>query len=243
MTKGLEIHQPHIASRKIKHKGFLITLVTFVFLITLIIYFAFYNNPVSNDDERTVGNKITGFVAKETEEEKIRITADLTVPNLEISLKTSQIEIITISPRTTLLTGEEKLDLSEIGKTEIILLDFNGKISFDGSSILSLNGRATKLLMNGIPTTPQTGSTMKISFSDAFLYNSVEIDEISLRSLEYTTSGTIKINDDSTTIRLSGEEVKINGYRGKLRLRNEILTLNGEVDKIGVSGKLNLNIY
>lgn len=229
--------QPHNAPphRRIKHKGLIIAFVIFLALILLIVWFAFSSPGESN--------KITGFAIGNTEKNPIKLKGELTIPDLKINNKINKIEIITTASANTILyIGDEKFDLSKVADSSIVIFDFNGKISFNSKKILNLDGKATQILINGIPTTPQSGDTIKIGVDENFLYKSLKIKDISLRSLSYITSGTIKINDQKISIDLHDEQIDIRGFQGNLEVEEFIFKINGQADKLEVQGKLDLKV-
>jgi len=229
----IRLSQPHQPAkhRKIKHKGLMITFVAFLALMLLIFWFAFSSSEGSN--------KITGFTIGNignTEKNPIKVKAELTIPDLKINNKIDKIEIITTaSANTILFIGDEKFDLSKVGDSSIIIFDFNGEISFNSKKILNLDGKATQILINGIPTTPQSGDTIKIGVNENFLYKSLKIKDISLRSLSY-------INDQKVSIDLHDEQIDIRGFQGNLEVKEFVLEINGQADKLEIKGKLDLKV-
>ena len=237
---------------KMKHKALLLSFLIFLFLVVVTLYYAFGDDSNSVSDSDSAQNskdnneksrsKITGFITKETpSENKLKINSDLSIPNLEINTESSTIEIKTGRSNSIITLGTQKFDLSNLGGSDIVLFDFSGKISFSPDGLLDLEGRTSKALINEIPTTPETSSSLKVKVDENFLYKTIKISDISLRSISYQTYGKIIINE-MAELELKNDFLDIINYKGDLEIKSDSLILEGEADRIKITGNLNIEI-
>jgi hypothetical protein len=239
-TPSHPAHRSHFKTFIYQNKVTLTLFLIFLFLIISAFYTTYkegFNLP------------ITGLVSISNPDApgddldtKIKINADLDVPNLKISTENSEVEIITGTSNTVLHAGSEKFDLNKVGESSITLSSFNGKIEFDSESIISLNGRATETLINSIKTTPSSGETMKIKVSEDFSYKTLSIKETSFKSLNYITSGEIKLNGAKASLHLTNDFLDLSDFTGDISVESNTLHLDGEINKLKIGGELNINI-
>jgi len=233
-------HPSHIKTYLSKHKTTMTLFIVFLALISLTMYFAFYQNLGSSQIQKS---PLTGFITQSgTEEQKIQIKASLDIPNLKISTKTSEVKIITGTSNTILQAGSEKFDLSKVGESDITLVNFDGNIEFDSEYILNLNGKATETLINNIKTTSNSGDKTKIKISEIFSYRTLKIKDTSFRSLSYITSGEINLNGKKATFRLNEDNVDLTSFKGDITIEGNTFYIDGEVNKLKINGELNFDV-
>jgi hypothetical protein len=223
---------PH---RKMKNKGVFLAFVIFLALVLLITYFAFFSSSNKN-------SKITGFAVSEKQNNPIKIEAELTIPNLKIRDKINKIEITNTGVNSILYVGKEKFDLTKVVGSAIIIYDFKGKISFDNKKILNLDGKASQALINGVPATSQEGDTIEIGVDENFLFNSLKIEDVSLKSLSYLSSGEIKMNDQKFKLQLHNEPITLKNFQGDLEVKDLVFQLKGNAESLETQGDFNLEV-
>ncbi|MGC9309605.1 MAG: hypothetical protein ACP5D2_02820, partial [Candidatus Nanoarchaeia archaeon] len=128
------------------HKKILIAFI-FLFIAFGLIYFAFQGSiPLT-------GRIIGGGVGNGS----IDMSASLNMPEQEISISNAERIRLKTSNGGLLFVGDNKIDLNESGKTDIIIDGFEGKLTFIGKKIIELDGEADRVLVNGIPNLASQG--------------------------------------------------------------------------------------
>ena len=219
-----------------RRKRFLFVLIAIVFLgiVVGLIYYAYAGSiPLT-------GN----FVGSQTPKNPVSLLADLNAPNQVIALDSGigSIELVVSRgiPGNFLHVGKQKVNLGDSKDSEIIINGFSGKISFDGRSILYLNGKASEVIVNGVKTTPQAGESMKVSIDEDFAYSYLKMQQVFIDRLSYVASGEIKINEGKAGIELDKEEFTLTGFLGNLEMKKGKLGLDGMSERVSVTGILDL---
>jgi len=219
-----------------RRKRFFFFLIVMVFfgIVAGLIYYA-YGGSIP-----FTGN----FVNSQTPKNPVSLLADLSAPSQVIDLDSGigSIEVVVTRgiPGNFLHVGKQKVNLGDSKDSEIIINGFSGKISFDGRSILYLNGKASEVIVNGVKTTPQAGESMKVSIDEDFAYSYLKMQQVFIDELSYVTSGEIKVNEGKAGIELDKEEFAVGGFLGNLEMQKGKLNLDGMSERVSVTGILDL---
>ena len=218
-------------------KGFPKIWIFLVFIVILggLFYFAFYNNTFSTNIS-TTGNVVDNPTINK---DALSITAELIPPEtLDINSKISKISLRTRGPAIFNI-GKQKFELSK--STSIIINDFQGTLSLDSKNIFKLNGKTSKVFVDGNPITPSSESTMQISSEQESGYAYLELKGVYIKSLAYTTSGIIKLNKEKIKINLDNETINIQKFSGDLEIKSDLFKLNGHAQESNVLGSLDIS--
>jgi hypothetical protein len=221
MNKIQTIHAEHH-----KHHPILIFFIFFVIVIILLLLFAFYKPSIT-------GNVIKGF-SSDTEKD-LEISSKITPPDqISVNSDIEKIQLRTNSPANLYLENK-KIELTgSRDKASIIINDYQGELSFDKENVLELDGKASKIFVDGIPITPTT--KMNIRVKDSFRYSYLKLNSFHLDSLSYVTSGIININQEKLTVRLENETLNIEGFEGDLEISRNELKLQGLAQQSNIPG-------
>lgn len=222
-----------------KSKKKLIVFAIFLVLAFFLIFFAFFESGNLTGNVVNIGGKESNTA------NLVKITADLTLPFDDLNIKgdIDQIELKADRIDNFFYAGGEKFDLTNSEKMNLIITNYDGKISFDANNILKLKGKATEVLINGVLMRPESGINMKVKFKKDIQYNSLKLNGVFIDLLYYTTtSGTIKLNEEKMVFNIDNEEVKIEKFQGDLEIRGNQFKLNGHVKKINVIGEPDISI-
>ena len=230
--------KPHNKKHHLKKHWLIITVGIFFLILSLLIYTSFYGNlPLT-------GNNIFGSIMKSNESAgNIEFDANLKVPSLlEIKGEFEKVELIG-SSNSYLHVGDQKFYLGNVKQNFLIFENYDGKISFDSKNILELNGKSSRVTINGISVTPDSKDTAKISINDSFHYDSLEVNnEVSISELSYETSGIVKLNNQDKIFNLKDEEITISNFQGDLLIENNEFILKGYIKGLNIIGDLNIRI-
>jgi len=211
-----------IPRNKNNHHWKIYLVLVFLGIFAFIIYTSFYNSELS---------LITGNVIKSTPQsvsinEKVDINAKLELPNkLDINSNIEKISLKT-SKDEKLQFGNQIIELTK--KSSIVIDNYQGKLNINSKN-LSLEGRASKIFVNGIPIKQSSGSATKISFENSIKYEFLELTNFNINNLQYQTSGNININKDKIILNIENEEIDLTGFEGDLTINNNQLKLKGSI--------------
>jgi hypothetical protein len=225
-----EHHLTHVNRHKVKVGIILI----FLILVFVIIYTSIYGGF------SFIGKAIMGDSSNETILPKITISANLDKIPLSIKGEFLQVKLIGSSD-SFLYVGDEKFSL-EASENSIIIDEFNGDISFDIEEISELKGKALQVSVNGVSISPSSKDTIKIYFEEPFIYDSVNIDEgVSIKEINYKTSGEIRVGEEKTLIYLNDEDLIIKDFDGGLVIGDR-LNMEGNIESLETKGAHNIYI-
>jgi len=205
----------------------------FIFLIfagilIFIIYSSFYPNSFS---KLITGNAVKDLNIKDS----VEITAELNSPEkLETSGSIEKIEIKLKDP-VNLYIGKETIELSS--STSIIIDNYQGDLFTESNTITKLEGKTTKVFINGLPLTAQTKT--KISLDPA-KFDYLKLNNFYLDSLSYTASGKISLNNKKVTLSLDNERISIDKFIGNLEIKKSSLSIKGYIDKSNIQKILDI---
>ena len=200
----------------------IVTISVFLLILGFLIITSFY------------GFKFTGNAIKNLGLSKnsiIEIKADLTIPELELKGKFGEIKIKGGS-KSNLYVGDQKFYLGNSQNNFITLKEFNGEILLDASKILFFKGKATEVSVNGVPITSNIGDILKVKLDEDFRYSLLEIKGgVSIKELNYITSGTIRVNNDKNILRVQNEEIEMSYFEGDIIIKNDKFRIEEKLSK------------
>ena len=210
------------------HHLVLIIILIFIGILGFIIYTSFFNPDLAPSFTGNIIKNSYDKISKNNLENLNEINANLNIPDLfEINTPIEKIKIKT-NQLVNLSFGDEKIELKE--KSSIIIDNFNGLLNLNSKKINSLNGKASKIFVEGIPIAQASGSETKISFEQALDYDYIELENFYLKSLNYIASGIIKIDNNKIVIRLDKERIEITNFKGNLKINKNNFELNGLIE-------------
>lgn len=203
-----------VSVRRKKHHPWLFIFIAFIGILGFLFYTSFYNPDLKKT--------ITGGIIKDASGE-IGIEALLSaIDNLKINGDIEKIELKIKNKG--FFIGKEKFELNE---ASLVIEDYDGLLAFN-KSYITINGRAEKVFVEGIPIT--SSGDMKILIENAD-YNYARAKNFYLDNLYYMASGTVKLNNEKVLINLENEDFKIEKFRGDLESRKDSFKLKGIVKK------------
>ena len=221
-----EKHNPHgnkSFNRKFLNKKFLI-FTSFLFVIGIILVSVFPGNL------SLTGKSISSINSNNS----ISISAELTIPELELK---GDYEKVTFFGRSSssIYIGNKKFAL-ERTLNEIILNGFSGKININESKILLVDGKASEVILNGIPISNKNNNKIKIYTNSEIFYDLIEFEgNTYVKEMDYIASGRISFGEKiGDKIHLDEKELFISHFFGQLKIKSNRMFLNGLVDKIEI---------
>lgn len=224
-----------------KHFEKVLLFSAFLFILAFILFTSFFNGipltgnalnggKILNNADRNTGTTTSG----------IDFDAYLTVPSLNLDGKFGSLEI-SGSSDTILTIGSDEYNLGDLSINFISFGDFDGKVSFDKSNIKTLNGKASKISINGVDVS--TSKPVKVNLQDSFSYSSLEIsDTVSITSLNYKTSGVVELNNGKQSFDVNNDAVKISGFQGRISVEKNKFSMTGKVSDLSIEGESSISI-
>lgn len=206
--------------------------------INLIIFlaFLFIAGTILTQTMSPTQRSFTGFSIFPTDSNitsNAPIKASLSIPILTLKNELPEIKI-TIDKESSIILDGKTFSLKGTER-EIIFKDFKGTISFDENKIYTLEGKASEVVLSGIPMT--TDKTIHILLEAETPYKKIELTkDIYIKSLNYITTGEILIDQD--LLKANFEEIFLNNYIGTIKAENKILSLDGKIESIELIGEL-----
>ena len=211
--------------------------IAFVFfgILGLLIMTSFYSYGSLTG---LITEKVVGEVKPNS---TIKFNADLTIPVLKIDGNFLKVELKGNS-ESFFDIESERFELNS--KSNYITMEnYTGEISFDGKKISSLKGKASKVLVNGIPVEHKTKSTVKVSLGKEFLYSSFSAEkDVVIKKLIYTTSGNINLNDGKNIFNIDKEEITLQDFFGNIKAENEKFKINGYIKNLDIKGQSGISV-
>ncbi len=212
----------------------ILTITIFLLIMGFLILTAFYGFNFT-------GNAIKNW-SSGNGNSSIELKADLTIPNLELEGKFGEIKIKGGS-NSNLFVGNQKFYLGNSDNNLIILKEYVGKIFLDSNRILYFKGKSTEVSVNGIPITSEIGKTLSIKLDEDFKYSLLEIKNgVSIKELNYITSGTIRVSDDKNVFRIENEEIVMKNFQGDMSIERGKFKIDGKVSELEIKGTQGISI-
>lgn len=197
------------------------TLLIFLFLIIIVflVYTSFYNPEFIQN--------VTGNVIKEEVFNGIPIEADIDPPeNLKMTTKADKIEL-KISGG--FFVDGKKYDLST---SSLVIDNFDGNVNLDSKNII-VNGKATKIFIEGIPITGK----LKVSINNKYSY--LKMNNVYISSLSYDTSGIVKLQDDKIVVNLNEDSFSFSKFIGNIEKSGTSFIIDGSAEEVS-AGSINI---
>lgn len=207
--------------------------ILFFVVMASLLFFAFSGNLT----------KITGFATHNAPFQGIYIESETNIPKgmFEIDGEVQEITLKTKTSSAKLFVGDNSYSLNEIQNPRILIDGFSGELIFDESEILGLDGKATTIKINGVPTKSLDGRKINLELGSKVRYESLEISEAFLSERGFNATGKI-ILEDKATFELEKEHIKIGKFLGKIVAGEEIfsekrvLKLQGRTENLEIKG-------
>ena len=213
----------------------LIIFLIFLGILVLLVVTSFYS------DFSLTGSLTKKIVDEVKPNSTIKFSADLTIPNLKINGNFQNVELKGNSD-SFMYVDSGKFQLNS-KNNYIILENYTGDISFNSEEILILNGKASKVFVNGIPIEPKTKSTLKTEIEN-FDYGSLIVEnEVVIDKIKYISSGNIVLNGGKNVFNIENEEISFEDFMGDLRIENEKFSLNGYVKNLDIKGESGISVF
>jgi hypothetical protein len=194
----------------------------FAGLLLFIGYTSFFNPDLMGLTGNVVG------VDKETViEDAVGLNARLGIPGSLVVDSNSDKLSIRVSEQIDFLIGDQKVSLSK--GDSIVIDDFSGRVSVEGKTIVGLEGRGSRVFIDGLPISHKSDLLIKLSV-EGLGYSYMEFENVYLESLSYITSGLVRINEDKLVIRLDEESFAIDRFKGDLTISNDV-RMDGKIDR------------
>ncbi len=212
-----------------KHKEAIAFGIIFLIIASLLLYSSF------------TGDKgFTGNLIKQNQEQTISIKTDLETPTIELDDTFEKVQISKISDN--YIEIENQQFNLEKNQADILLENFDGKLTLDKSNILLMEGKTDSASVNNIPITSKLKSKLGVKLGERATYEEITLKGISISSLTYTTTGSIQINEGKTIINLDNEQAQIQNFHGDLTISKGKFILDGTLESLKVNGESVISI-
>lgn len=135
--------------------------------------------------------------------------------------------------------GTSRLDLGQIPDNAIVIEGWNGEVEITASGLMSMDGTADKVTVNGMTITQGGRQAIKISRLE---FREFSAQGLRLQGLKLATaSGAISIADGKATFQAAGEPLEIGAFSGSLTIDSSFKLLGG-TNRLTLSGKNRLSI-
>lgn len=220
-----EYHNEYYKKEKSRKKP--IIFLIFLSTIMLILFFTFSDKIDMSIIPQTMGNTIKIPNA----ENYIPIKLTTNIPNINFKLENSIIHITTPLNQNFIL-DEKIISLNKPSST-LILENFSGILEIDEDKIHSINGKVSRVTINGVPIENNNNQKMNIDTSSEIKYESIEFKtETYLKEASFLASGIINI--DGNNINLNEDYLELNNLLGIFSITRKQLSFEGKTNKINI---------
>jgi hypothetical protein len=218
-----------------KSHAMLIIVVIFIVIFLLLVITSFSGSPPFT-------GSAVGPSQDQNNQDQIIISADLSIPDLIIEDTFKALEIKT-GPSPDIFIGEQKLSFPNSNENTIELSNYEGNIVLKDSEIQEIVGKAAKVVVNGNPITSQTGSPLQVQFTKETNFKSLKLNTpISLKKLDYTTTGTITLEKEKTILKADNDNLIIKKFEGTLEINSGRFIINGYSESLNLKGDKEISI-
>ena len=134
-----------------------------------------------------------------------------------------------------LVFGYNKILLKDY-RSKLEIYNFSGKINFDEEEIHFFDGKASTIVLNGVPISGDSDKGTKFSLLMKTNENSFAfVDDIYIKNFDFVTSGSVDLSNDR--INLNQENLKIKDFFGEIRISENKFFAEGSVKELEISGK------
>ena len=191
----------------------------FILVLVFLVYTSFFNPNFIQS--------FTGNVIKEEIFLGVPIQADLDSPeSIKINSNVDKINMKVIGG---FLIDGKKYDLN---MASLVVDNFQGNINLD-NKVLVVDGKATKIFVEGIPIT----GNLRIKLNNKYEY--VKLNNVYISSLSYDASGIVRLQNGKIIVNLEEDKFSINKFKGNLEKSNSYFRLDGMAEEIN-AGMINV---
>ncbi len=203
----------------------------FLVLVGAIAYSAFFEDV-----------KISGNVFKEKNETQENLVFNASLSSHSFELRDNFEKLVFFGDSKGIIyIGDVGMSLNDSDK--VILENYDGKISFDGSSISILEGKAKKIYFGNQEMSSRNGGELDVEINNEFDFKKLQlVNGVFIRKLDYVTSGKINLNNGKNVFELEEEKMKIRDFFGDLGVENNTLYFSGSIDYLKIDGNSNIEI-
>ncbi len=159
--------------------------------------------------------------------------------NAEINFRNAKFLKLTNILSSNIVIGNEKFSLLS---SDLSLVGFVGDSNIKtGNKTIFLDGTVSTILINGTSILPQPNSSIPIKGYANYNIASVENIENANHIVLKANSGSLKVNGKDVILKMDGTTSVIDSFSGDIKLGDSI-KVSGRINKISVSGNLNVNI-
>jgi len=223
---GEEIGEGTVVKKKKKINWIVMLAGIFVFVLMFLLYTSFFNSSFA---------QITGNVIKEEIISGVSIQVNLDAPeSFKVNSRIDKVDMKIIGG---FLVDGKRYDLES---SSVVIDNFDGEVSFDDKNVV-VDGKATKIFIEGIPISGK----FKVKFDNEYSY--LRLGNLYLKSFNYKTSGTVRLDDEKIVINLDDEMFNIKKFYGDLEKKGKTFKLSGFVDEanaglISIKASDNINV-
>ena len=222
MTKEYsEYHKEYYQGGKSKKKP--IMFFAFILVLGFILWVAFSGN---------LG--ITGNTVRlPTSDNSFPLSLETNVPEIKLAGDYAKISMDVFSGQDLMLDGK-RISLSKLSNS-LILEGFSGKIGFNENLITLLDGKVSKIFIDGVPIANEKGALMRISSDSEIRHSSVAFDsDIYLKELKYVGYGVVYVSPSA--INLNADSILIKNLFGKISIKDDKLFFDGTASDLSING-------
>jgi len=187
-----------------RRRGIYITLF-FLLISASLVLFAFEDNPIT-------GNIIGGTIDPETSFE-LSAELDWLDSTIEVSQEIQEIQIEVEESSGQIFFGDNVVNLSDTENTKVVIQNFKGRFAFNGEQIVKLNGKADRLIVDGLPVSLVTRA-FSVSLQEPLAYRSVFAEGITVKKFETWNNGIIKLDGKKIQFEAKNESIVIKNFLG-----------------------------
>ncbi|PIN76686.1 hypothetical protein COV17_01535 [Candidatus Woesearchaeota archaeon CG10_big_fil_rev_8_21_14_0_10_36_11] len=162
-----------------------------------------------------------------------------TIPSVAKDARVNNMELRFDDLSTTITVNEDKLELHNLKEVYLRIENFVGRIGFEGGGA-SLKGTASRIAVNDVALSSEKNIDIEFNNLD---YKYLNLDSIELRDISLSRgSGKLEVGE-RLAYSLENDKITIGSFKGEFTVdktdnSTEVLTLEGDVQGISVSGDL-----
>lgn len=207
----------------------ILLILLFFVIIGLLFYTAFYNTSFLSGDIIKISYKNTPS--------SIAINTKLNIPEFNLKQEIGKIEINLIGSKGELIFGDEAFSLSKMNQHYLVLENFKGNFFFNDDKILVLDGKANKVILDGFDVSSEIGRRREVKLTQQVSYSSLNLNNLFLDKLSYPCSGKIIFGAEKSVLNTENYKTLFNDFNGSIKIHNNEMNLNGNVESIKISGE------
>ncbi|MBU3957957.1 MAG: hypothetical protein KKB25_02695, partial [Nanoarchaeota archaeon] len=180
-----------------------------------------------------VANILTGTAPEKNVNRTLQVSASLSMEDslLKLNAPASSVEIEFNAPAS-MNVGSEIIQLS--GGAIIFIGNFSGRLDIYANNTVLIDGNAETIFVSNVGILPHEQKT--VSVKAATFAKSVEIYNTSADSLDFNATGSLSAALGKVAIKLYNEPLRIQNFRGNMRVSGTSLVLDGFSTNILAAG-------